>query len=118
VALGKPANITDFLLQRALGAPFTLFNNETGFMEARNADGSWAGADNGWTEGMASISITITWTLNRFEGDKWIYSFDVVHDIPELIKRRGGNASFVTSLDEHFDGGHNHHSNEVQKSTL
>jgi len=31
--------------------PFTLFNDATGFMEARNADGSWAGEDNGWTEG-------------------------------------------------------------------
>jgi putative alpha-1,2-mannosidase len=32
-------------------APFLLFNDATGFMEARNADGSWAGEDNGWTEG-------------------------------------------------------------------
>ncbi|EDR07263.1 glycoside hydrolase family 92 protein [Laccaria bicolor S238N-H82] len=93
--LGKPANVTNFLLERALRAPFTLFNDATGFMEARNADGSWAGEDNGWTE-----------------GDKWAYSFDVVHDVPELIKRRGGNLSFVRSLDEHFDGGHNEHSNE------
>jgi putative alpha-1,2-mannosidase len=60
LALGKPANITDFLLERALKAPFTLFNNETGFMEARNADGSWAGEDNGWTEGMFPLSIMIT----------------------------------------------------------
>lgn len=51
--------------------------------------------------------------LTIVEGDKWVYSFDVVHDIPELIKRRGGNASFVKTLDEHFDGGHNQHSNEV-----
>ncbi|RDB30237.1 hypothetical protein Hypma_007086 [Hypsizygus marmoreus] len=95
VALNKPANVTSFLLNRALSAPFTLFNDATGFMEARNADGSWAGGDSGWTE-----------------GDKWAYSFDVVHDIPALIERRGGNASFVKSLDEHFNGGHNDHSNE------
>ena len=49
--LGKPANVTNFLLERALRTPFTLFNDATGFMEARNADGSWAGEDNGWTEG-------------------------------------------------------------------
>ena len=47
-------------------------------------------------------------------GDMWAYSFDVVHDIPRLIRERGGNASFVKSLDEHFDGGHNDHTNEVR----
>jgi hypothetical protein len=41
--LNKPSNITDFLMNRAMNAPFTLFNNDTGFMEARNSDGSWAG---------------------------------------------------------------------------
>jgi len=49
-------------------------------------------------------------------GDKWAYSFDVVHDIPTLIERRGGKIQFVRSLDEHFDGGHNDHSNEVSQS--
>ena len=32
--------------------PFSIYNNATGFMEARNANGTWAGPDNGWTEGM------------------------------------------------------------------
>jgi hypothetical protein len=30
-----------------------------------------------------------------------------------LIERRGGAVKFVQSLDDHFDGGHNDHSNEV-----
>ncbi|KAG6815949.1 hypothetical protein H0H93_008766, partial [Arthromyces matolae] len=94
-ALGKPSNVTTFLYERSMKAPFTLFNSDTGFMEARNEDGSWAGEDAGWTE-----------------GDKWAYSFDVVHDVPGLIAKRGGNESFVKSLDEHFDGGHNDHTNE------
>ncbi|KXN88560.1 hypothetical protein AN958_07126 [Leucoagaricus sp. SymC.cos] len=47
--LGKPE--ADFLLERSLRAPFTLWNEDTGFFEARNADGSWAGEDRGWTEG-------------------------------------------------------------------
>lgn len=59
VALGKSANITSFLLERALRTPFTLFNNETGFMEARNEDGSWAGADQGWTEGKSNLPAFI-----------------------------------------------------------
>lgn len=65
-------------------------------MEARNANGSWAGQNAGWTE-----------------GDMWAYTFDVVHDVDGLIKRRGGNKEFVDFLDEHFDGGHNDHTNEV-----
>ncbi|KAJ6579665.1 glycosyl hydrolase family 92-domain-containing protein [Mycena vulgaris] len=94
-ALGKPAEIVNALHDRAMVVPFTLFNNATGFMEARTASGAWAGPDAGWTE-----------------GDKWAYSFDVVHDVPALVHHRGGNASFVRSLDAHFDGGHNDHSNE------
>ncbi|KAI0773496.1 glycoside hydrolase family 92 protein [Fomes fomentarius] len=86
---------TTKLRERAFAAPFTIFNNDTGFMEARNTDGSWAGQDAGWTE-----------------GDMWAYTFDVVHDVPELIRRRGGNEPFVEFLDQHFDGGHNDHTNE------
>ena len=111
--LGKPANVTNFLLERALKTPFTLFNDATGFMEARNADGSWAGEDNGWTEGKRLGFKVRSWSWCELAGDKWAYSFDVVHDIPELIRQRGGNLSFVRSLEEHFDGGHNEHSNEV-----
>ena len=48
------------------------------------------------------------------QGDKWAYSFDVVHDIPGLIRYRGGNLKFIESLDDHFNGGHNDHSNEVR----
>ncbi|PSS18930.1 hypothetical protein PHLCEN_2v3146 [Hermanssonia centrifuga] len=80
---------------RALSTPFTIFNNGTMFMEARNADGSWAGQDAGWTE-----------------GDMWAYTFDVVHDVEALIDRRGGNLKFVQFLDEHFHGGHNDQTNE------
>lgn len=87
------SNVSDladfsFFLTRSLSTYRTIFNADTGFMEARNADGSWAGEDNGWTE-----------------GDKWAYTFDVVHDVPGLADLKGGNASFVAFLDDHFDGG-------------
>lgn len=52
--------------------------------------------------------------LKTFLGDKWAYSFDIVQAVPQLIERRGGNASFVQSLDDHFNGGHNDHRNEVR----
>ena len=77
-----------FFLNRSMTTPFTIFNNATGFMEARDASGDWAGQDAGWTE-----------------GDMWAYSFDVVHAVDKLIAARGGKAGFVRSLDEHFDGG-------------
>ena len=77
-----------FFRKRGMDNPFTIFNADSGFMEARNANGSWAGENAGWTE-----------------GDKWAYSFDVVQDMDALIKHRGGEKSFVKSLDEHFDGG-------------
>ncbi|KAI0059303.1 hypothetical protein BV25DRAFT_1809203 [Artomyces pyxidatus] len=92
--LNKTADAA-FFLNRSMVAPFTIFNTDTGFMEARNASGAWAGPDAGWTE-----------------GDKWAYSFDVVHAVDELIEARGGKAKFVQSLDEHFDGGHNDQTNE------
>jgi hypothetical protein len=38
-------------------APFMLYNDLTGFMEARNKDGSWAGGTRGWTEGEYYVSI-------------------------------------------------------------
>ncbi|THH29573.1 hypothetical protein EUX98_g4616 [Antrodiella citrinella] len=92
--LNKSAD-AEFFLARSVSAPFTIFNNDTGFMEARNANGSWAGQDAGWTE-----------------GDMWAYTFDVVQDLEGLIEHKGGNASFVQFLDEHFDGGHNDQTNE------
>ncbi|KAI0029439.1 glycoside hydrolase family 92 protein [Vararia minispora EC-137] len=92
--LRHPADAS-FFRNRSAVAPFSIYNNVTGFMEARDADGRFAGEDEGWTE-----------------GDKWIYSFDVVQDIDALVTARGGLAAFVRTLDAHFDGGHNDHTNE------
>ena len=72
-----------------------LFNPEAGFMQARNSDGSWADPGTGWTE-----------------GDKWVYTWSAMHDIPGLIQLMGGPDAYNRKLDEHFAGGHNHHDNE------
>jgi len=77
-----------FFASRARQNAFTMFNRRSGFMEARNLDGTWAGPGAGWTE-----------------GDKWCYSFDVMHDIPTLVQMHGGQAQFVHSLNQHFEGG-------------
>ncbi|KAI0163778.1 glycosyl hydrolase family 92-domain-containing protein [Pestalotiopsis sp. NC0098] len=74
----------------------TIWNNETQFMQARNANGTWANDTWGWTE-----------------GDKWVYTFDVMHDAYGLASLfQGGRAGLISKLDEHFVGGHNMHSNE------
>jgi putative alpha-1,2-mannosidase len=49
------------LLRRRSKSYKHVWNSETGFMQARNSDGSWAGEEIGWTE-----------------GDHWAYSLDVM----------------------------------------
>ncbi|KAF5129611.1 putative glycosidase [Metarhizium anisopliae] len=73
-----------------------LWNNKTQFMQTRNSNGTFAREDWGWTE-----------------GDKWVYTFDVMHDAGGLASLfKGGKADMKAKLDQHFSGGHNMHSNE------
>jgi predicted alpha-1,2-mannosidase len=58
-----------------------VFNPLTGLMNARKADGSWAPADHGWTEGGQDL-----------------YTFAVMHDVPGLITLMGGEAAFNRTL--------------------
>jgi predicted alpha-1,2-mannosidase len=92
-ALGKTKEY-QFFLNRSHNYKH-LFNRTTGFMQAKNSDGSWAGLDDGWTE-----------------GNKWVYTWAVMHDIPGLIQLMGGREKYNAELDEHFSSGHNVHSNE------
>ncbi|MGA8939443.1 MAG: GH92 family glycosyl hydrolase [Acidobacteriaceae bacterium] len=91
--LGKTSDATYFL-QRAHNYA-NIFNKATGFMQARNSDGSWAPIDAGWTE-----------------GNKWVYTWAVMQDIPGLMKLMGGKDVYNRELDEHFAGHHNIHKNE------
>jgi predicted alpha-1,2-mannosidase len=92
-AVGKESDYR-FFLNRSQNYKL-LFNSKTGFMQARNSDGSWADPGAGWTE-----------------GDKWVYTWSVMHDIPGLLELMGGRDQYNRLLDEHFAGGHNHHDNE------
>jgi predicted alpha-1,2-mannosidase len=92
-ALGKTKEY-QFFLNRSHNYEH-LFNKTTGFMQARNSDGSWADPKDGWTE-----------------GNTWVYTWAVMHDIPGLIQLMGGREKYNARLDEHFSGGHNEHSNE------
>ncbi|MDI2130100.1 GH92 family glycosyl hydrolase [Yinghuangia seranimata] len=90
-ALGRTDDAAN-LLKRS-GDYKTEYNAATGFMQARNLDGTWASG--GWTE-----------------GDEWVYTNDVLHDVPGLIALKGGDAAFASWLDGYFAGGHNNHTNE------
>ncbi|CEJ57886.1 hypothetical protein PMG11_06564 [Penicillium brasilianum] len=72
-----------------------LWNNDTRFMQARNGNGTWANNTWGWAE-----------------GDDWVYTFDVMHDVEGLAKLFGSRDSMRDRLDAHFHGGHNEQSNE------
>jgi predicted alpha-1,2-mannosidase len=92
-ALGKTKEY-EFFLNRSHNYEH-LFNKTTGVMQAKNSDGSWAKPDEGWTE-----------------GNTWVYTWAVMHDIPGLMQLMGGKEKYNARLDEHFSGGHNVHSNE------
>lgn len=92
-ALGKTSDY-EFFLKRSQNYKH-LFNADTGFMQAKNYDGSWASPKAGWTEGNA-----------------WVYTWDVLHDIPGLIQLMGSREKYNAQLDAYFNGDHNWHSNE------
>jgi predicted alpha-1,2-mannosidase len=97
-AVGKTQDYR-FFIQRSLNYKL-LFNSTTGFMQGRNFDGSWASPKAGWTE-----------------GDDWVYTWSVLHDVPGLIALMGGPEKFNAKLDQHFNGGHNRHDNEPSHHT-
>lgn len=43
------------------------------------------------------------WCVFFYEGDSWEYSFSLPHDIPEIIKKSGGNEVFKNRLNTFFD---------------
>lgn len=72
-----------------------IWNNYTQFMQARNANGSWADNTWGWTE-----------------GDDWVYTFDVMHDVEGLAELFGGPEAMAKKMDTYFKDGHNDQTNE------
>ena len=78
-----------------------IFNNETGFMEAKFANGSWCSNPNTWTEATA-----------------WVYTFNVQHDFAGLRDLFGGSAALGKKLDEYYEGGHNDQTNEPSHATV
>jgi predicted alpha-1,2-mannosidase len=73
-----------------------VFDPSTGFMRGKNSDGSWI-TPFGETE-QNSINF------NEYtEANAWQYNFFVLHNVPGLIVKLGGDDKFVARLDEMFD---------------
>ncbi len=84
-----------------------VFNKETGFMSARNLDGSFLKQiDSHVDESDQIVEDGIT------EGGKWTYLFCTMQDVDGLISLMGGNDKITSMLDKNFDEGHFQHRNE------
>ncbi len=92
--LGKTADYATFM-NRALSYQ-KLFDRQTGFMRAKNSDGSFVEPfDPFWSEHDFDKSQYI-------EGNAWQHSFFVPHDVRGLAALHGGNEGLSQKLDELF----------------
>lgn len=67
-----------------------LFDSQTGFMRAKK--------NGGFVQPFAPQEVTFNFT----EGNSWVYSFFVPHDVSRLMELQGGRENFVKKLDELF----------------
>ncbi|MCW5959944.1 MAG: GH92 family glycosyl hydrolase [Pyrinomonadaceae bacterium] len=67
-----------------------LFDPETGFMRPRQ--------NGGFLDNFQPQEVSFHFT----EGNSWVYTFFVPHNIPRLIDLMGGNQKFAAKLDELF----------------
>ncbi|MFF4503506.1 GH92 family glycosyl hydrolase [Streptomyces sp. NPDC001401] len=80
---------TQTALTRASGNWRNLFNPVSGYIQPRNADGSWP-------------SFTPTQHSEYVEGNAAQYTWLVPHDLPGLFTAMGGNAAATARLDTFF----------------
>ena len=67
-----------------------LFDPSTGFMRPKK--------NGGWVSPFAPNEVTFNFT----EGNSWVYSFFVPHDVSRLMQLHGGEDKFVEKLDSLF----------------
>jgi predicted alpha-1,2-mannosidase len=72
----------------------TVFNQNTGFFEGRNADGSWRVPDSSYDPK--------TWGYEYTESNGWNYAFTVPQDPNGLISLYGGQKNLEKKLDTFF----------------
>ena len=74
-----------------------VYNPATGFMSPKMADGSWVEPFDPQTSGGIGSRMYFA------ENNSYIWSFNVMHDIPGLIEMMGGPESFTKRLDDLFN---------------
>jgi len=93
--LGKDADYNLFM--KRSGNFRNVFNPSTGFMAPRMADGSWIEPFNPQLSGGVGSRSYFA------ENNAWIWRFNVMHDIPGLVKMMGGEKAFARQLDALFN---------------
>lgn len=74
-----------------------VYNQETGFMSPRMADGAWVVPFDPKLSGGYGSRMYFA------ENNAWIWNFNVLHDIPGLIALMGGEDAFSDRLDALFN---------------
>jgi predicted alpha-1,2-mannosidase len=93
-ALGKD-DIAEKYFQRSQSWT-NVFDPSTGFMRGKIADGSWVTPFGEKEQNSINFS-------EYTEANAWQYNFFVLHNVPGLIKKLGGDDKFTARLDEMFD---------------
>lgn len=94
-ALGKDTDY-QYFMKRAANFR-NLFDESTGFMRAKLADGTWKAPFDPY---YSSHDFDIA---EYTEGNAWQHSWFVPHDVKGLIDLHGGNEPFITKLDSLFE---------------
>jgi predicted alpha-1,2-mannosidase len=90
-AMGKEDVYKKFI--KRAGFYKNIFDPKTGFMRAKNSDGSWREPFD---------PLFSKYGGDYTEGNAWQYSWYVPHDVQGLIKLMGGRNKFVKKLDKLF----------------
>lgn len=72
-----------------------LYDDETGFMRGKNADGSWA-------RPFDPLRSSHRRNTDYTEGNAWQHSWFVPQDVERLINKMGGDSAFTARLDSMF----------------
>lgn len=102
-ALGKSADVAEYRRRSLFWK--NLWDSETQSIRPRSADGTWM-------KDFKRTAEFFRWSEPFYEGTPWQYSTYVPHDVQGLINRLGGDAAFVSWLDEFFNGGNYNPGNE------
>jgi predicted alpha-1,2-mannosidase len=89
--LGKDDDVNYFMKRSTYWE--NTWDSSLRFFRARAADGSWLDFPDDPTDNREKYT---------YEGSKWHWRWNVVHDIPGLIEKFGGNEAFLAELNYFF----------------